>query len=192
MSQTIPTYEKWIIRYLMAPKLRRAPISQAQEKFIQHGKNILRICENFSEQQMRQRIQLPRIRGLEPVSMDWSIAMTIEHLMIVANGVASMIDQLIEGKIPTAPTLAAVKPRDIFTGAQARQNFEQLLTTWAYRFDMQKIIDAPDVTVGHPWFGPLDAGGWYKMLATHQALHERQIEILASAVLSEIGKQSQR
>ena len=176
MSQTIPTYEKWIIRYLLAPKLRRAPVPQAQEKFIRHGKNILRICDNFSEQQMRQRIELPRIRGLEPVSMDWSIAMTIEHLLIVANGVASMIDHLQHGKIPTAPTLAAVKPRDIFTGAQALQNFEQLLATWPYRFDMQKIMAAPNATVDHPWFGPLNAGGWYKMLATHQALHERQIE----------------
>ncbi len=30
----------------------------------------------------------------------------------------------------------------------------------------------------HPWFGPLNAGDWLRLLASHLRLHEGQLELL--------------
>ncbi|TAH35907.1 MAG: DinB family protein [Alphaproteobacteria bacterium] len=176
-SSTIPTVEKWIIRWVIAPKLRRFSAAKARDIFIEEGKKILRLSADLPESALRQRVQIKRIPGLDPVSTNWSVSMTIEHLIIVANAIMPVIESLRQNKKPAgAASMAAVKPQDRYTGAQARQSFEQLVTSWPNRFDLQALDQAPGITFDHPWFGPLNAAGWYKMLATHQRLHRQQIE----------------
>lgn len=177
MNTTIPSPEKWIIRWFIAPRVRSLSAEKARDIFIAEGKKILSLTANMPEQSLRQRVQIKRIPGLEPVSTNWSASMTIEHLIIVANAIVPVIESLQKGIKPTgAASMAAVKPQDRYTGAEARDLMEQLIMSWTNRFDLQSLQTAPDITFDHPWFGPLDAAGWYKMLATHQRLHRQQIE----------------
>jgi hypothetical protein len=107
--------------------------------------------------------------------------MTLDHLRIVNNGLAEAIKLLGQGEVPEREvSTATVKPVTEVDGSvveefaksceaieQAAKSLSDLRTKARY---------------AHPWFGPLDAGGWYFMSAFHLRLHRKQIEaILARA-----------
>lgn len=130
---------------------------------------------------LARRVLIPRLRGLEDSSRDWSVYMTLEHLRIVNASIAEVIGLLAQGKTPAqAASTAAVKPSPSVGGetvAAFAAGCEQLAATVAAVPDLHT-----STRYAHPWFGPLDAAGWHAMAGFHLRLHRRQIEdILARA-----------
>lgn len=181
MNPSIPIYEKWALRYLAAPFVKAMPLSGAQKLFMEEGRGILSMCDSLSESALSRRANIPRLFAIEAVSMDWSIDMTLEHLLIVGKGGAKIIDDLKRGVVPDIQVSPAnVKPQGKVKGREAAEKFREMVEGWPQRFDFSELDAAPPVTLYHPWFGHLTAGGWYKFLATHQQVHRKQIEKLAA------------
>ncbi|AOS43873.1 hypothetical protein Verru16b_00931 [Lacunisphaera limnophila] len=122
-------------------------------------------------------VLIPRLPGLEDSSRHWSVFMTLEHLRIVNAAVTETIGLLAAGQIPAQPaSTAAVKPAP---GIDARvikafgRGCNELTLAAAAVPELRTAHRFP-----HPWFGPLDAAGWYFLAAFHLRLHRRQVETI--------------
>ena len=121
------------------------------------------------------RVLIKRLPGMEDSSRYWSVFMTLDHLRIVNMGVADTIRLLGRGKTPERKAdTAAVKPSPEAT-VRVVDDFElsnKLIERCAARLPDLKT----EARYDHPWFGPLDAAGWYFLAGFHQGLHRKQIE----------------
>lgn len=130
------------------------------------------------------RVLITRVRGLEDSSRYWSVWMTLDHLRIVHRAITGVLGALGRGVVPpgTAST-AAVKPNPEVT-AEVVEAFEASCDT---------LLDAASrladlrtrVRYAHPWFGPLDAAGWYQLAAGHLGIHRVQIERIRAGLATE-------
>ena len=181
-NPSIPFYERFILRRIVSPIMNGMALEGAQKLFLDEGQKILSLASSLSEAEQITRRNIPRVFGIEKISMDWSPAMVMEHLWIVGFGAAPLIDQLSQGKaVDVDISPAKVKPKGGFSATEARDQFQDMLNKWPNRFDLEKLKQAPPVTLYHPWFGHLTASGWYKFLAIHQQVHRKQMEGLVGA-----------
>jgi hypothetical protein len=122
-------------------------------------------------------VRIPRPRGIEDSSRNWSAAMVLEHLVIVNLGIAAVISALCSGD--DDEELAVVRIEEVKPSEDA--GLEQI----------ERLKKAAEIYAGtlrregslrtqarhpHPWFGPLDARRWHALAAVHMGLHRRQIE----------------
>jgi hypothetical protein len=123
------------------------------------------------------RVLINRLRGMEDSSRYWSVFMTLDHLRIVNLGVAEAIRLLGQGEVPDRKAdTAAVKPSpDAAVSVVDDFKFScKLIERYAAR-----VIDLKTrKRYNHPWFGPLDAAGWYFLAGVHLGLHRKQIEAI--------------
>jgi hypothetical protein len=101
--------------------------------------------------------------------------MTLDHLRIVHDQMASIIGALTTGIMPEGRvSTAAVKP-SIEVNATVVAAFEDscdaLLATVAASPDLNTAL-----RFAHPWFGPLNAAGWHALAGWHMGLHRVQIK----------------
>lgn len=138
-------------------------------------RGIEQIVEHHTSEALSQNVLIPRLRGLEDSSRNWSVFMTLEHLRIVNTLIAKTIDSLGRNQPSTRVVgTADVKPA---SGIEAT-------VIGAFSRSAEKIITAidslpkPTMTMKypHPWFGPLNAAEWHFMAAFHTRLHRKQIE----------------
>jgi hypothetical protein len=112
---------------------------------------------------------------MEDSSRYWSVWMTLDHLRIVHHSFIRVIRALSRGVVPPGrASTADVKPSPDVTYAvisEYEQSCDDLLAT---------VAEAPSldtrVRYAHPWFGPLNAAGWYALSGGHLRIHRTQIE----------------
>jgi len=149
---------------------RRMTRKQSSALITQERAAILKLAENCPAQMGSQRVLIKRLRGMEDSSRYWSVFMTLDHLRIVNLGVADAIRLLGQGKVPER------KP-DPDAAMDVVADFElacQLVERCAARVADLKT----KARYRHPWFGPLDAAGWYFLAGFHLGLHRKQIETI--------------
>lgn len=128
------------------------------------------------------RVLIRRIPGLEDSSRYWSVWMTLDHLRIVNESIASLIGELVRGVTPAgAASIAAVKP-SVAAGPEVMAAYEASCAALA-----EVVAASPTLSTAvrfpHPWFGPLDAAAWHALAGVHMGIHRSQIErILAGPV----------
>ena len=106
--------------------------------------------------------------------------MVLEHLMIVAPGMAAVIEKLSSGVVPDVHVdISRTKPK----GEHSPENLALLIAEFTVSMQAvkKKVTEGVKnrnsrVRLRHPWFGPLTAREWNWLLASHQRLHRRQIE----------------
>ncbi len=174
----LPIVEWLVAKYIIFPnRFRSTTIKQAIEQFEDESKKIIELISGLNDDQLTQRRLIPRLRGLEDSSRFWSIAMTIQHLNIVGEGMLGIIVSLSRGKneLPLRG-IADVKPSIDVDAQEAIANFKELTENFgrlAGKIDFEKHSDTKHP---HPWFGPLNAREWTLFAAPHQAIHRKQIE----------------
>ena len=177
----LPWIELMAARMLFAGFRRKHTRVEVTALFMGERDRILELAALIGPVDAARTILIKRLRGMEDSSRNWSVYMTLEHLRIVNAAVTDIINTLAAGKIPPgAASTATVKPASGIDG-QVVEAFtagcEALLQTVAVVPDLQSEKRFP-----HPWFGPLDAAGWYAMAAFHMRLHRKQIESIIAAL----------
>lgn len=171
----LPALELFFARRLFARKRRVGSRESFTRTFEQERDEIRRLVEDCLTSQRDARILIKRLRGLEDSSRFWSVWMTLDHLRITNQAFAGVITQLSKGSVPEREaSTAAVKPSPE-AGEEIEEAFEKscdmVLSSAASVENLQT-----EATYAHPWFGPLDAAGWYALAAFHMGIHRGQIE----------------
>lgn len=171
----IPTMERLLLKHIALPLLsRKLSREDAIELFEKEGRDALSIAKGLSEAELKQTVLIDRIRAIEDSSRNWSVAMTLHHLLIVGPTIKQGIQLLNSGKVPPKEArIEDVKP-DPGTGPEIIEKFEAFLDS--YPEGLSGLPWPKDVRYAHPWFGPMNADRWLRLNAVHNGVHRKQIE----------------
>ena len=171
----LPFFTSLLLRYIAGPILsKRSSWENSQELFNREG---VRILSLLPEKKMHQQVLIKPLQGLEDSSRNWSIAMTLDHLLITGRQMQQAMVSLSKG-IPVNRTVsvAAVKPSEQKNNAKIQEEFLHFLQVESpTSFSAVENWHSP-LTLTHPWFGPMNPVQWAWLLGRHQQIHRRQIE----------------
>lgn len=184
----IPTLETWIGRSVLWWMRHCQTPAQGFARFDHEASAILQLVTDLPEVPGGRQILIPRPRGIEDSSRNWSAWMTLQHLAIVNAGITGIIRDLLAGRTPGGVVrIEDVKPTpDI--GREILGEYQdscRILSQTARRH--LRDARAPAGRHPHPWFGPLDAASWFCLAAGHLGLHRVQIR----RILARLGTQNQ-
>ncbi len=171
----IPALERWVAGAGIRALARFASRDAITRRFAQDAQRAIELARGVPEELGRRRVLIPRIAGMEDSSRDWSVYMTLEHLVIVSAGVSGLIRRLCAGReIPGSVRIQDVKP-DEGAGPEQADALEDTVLRYG-----EEVAAHPDLRSAkrhpHPWFGPLNALQWHALAAVHNRIHRAQIE----------------
>ncbi|MDB6109160.1 MAG: hypothetical protein JWR69_910 [Pedosphaera sp.] len=171
----LPAVERHIGRLLLAVQRWTGTRDSFHARFRQERELIQQLVRSCDPASAATRVLIPRPRGLEDSSRYWSVLMTLDHLRIINHSVDKIIGALAKGIVPPGVSSTAnVKPSTTVTAAvipEYEAACDALLATVAAAPQLKTAV-----RYAHPWFGPLDAWGWYALAGVHMGLHRAQIE----------------
>lgn len=176
----VPLIESFFLRYMFMPAVSKITTwDEAHKLFLEQTDKIIGIYQTIKPEHRAEKVLIPRLMGLEDSSRYWSANMTLEHVMIVTQGVANIIESLGQEKIPQYEVRTAdVKPRGGFDD-------DMIPSFWEMMHDCADRIGAAfqnrnsEAALVHPWFGPLNTHGWHCLLGIHSGIHRRQLQKIA-------------
>jgi hypothetical protein len=173
----LPPLEAALTRYLVFP-FGTAWLSwdRAGRLFEAEGRRLLDRARGLSDDQLTQRVLIRRVFGIEDSSRHWSVAMTLQHLIIVGSAIAEFLPKLLEGApLDTVVDIAQVKPPGD-TGPDVKRAFEAFQRSYLDGIAARPRDRDAGGRLAHPWFGELTAYEWHCLAAVHQRIHRRQVE----------------
>jgi hypothetical protein len=173
----LPWYHNLMLRFYVGPFVAgRAKWTVSEQTFHKVNGRILKEIEGLTEKQLSTKILVPPQLGLEDSSRYWSIAMVLEHLVIVGEGITQGIMLLSNGKIPPVTVdIAAVKPIGAMSASESVNQFKSFCGEDFKKFLQQVGDKNSPLSLKHPWFGPFKTSQWFWLLGMHGALHLKQI-----------------
>lgn len=173
----LPWYHNFALRFFVGPFVAgRASWSTSEQAFHKINGRILKEIENLSEQQLSTKILVPPQLGLEDSSRYWSIAMVLEHIVIVGEGISAGIINLSNNQLPQQQVdIAAVKPVGSMPVSESVSEYKLFVSDDFKKFLAQVKDKDSKLTYKHPWFGNFNVKQWFWLLGVHSALHLKQI-----------------
>ncbi|MGZ3690691.1 MAG: hypothetical protein ACXVAX_04270, partial [Pseudobdellovibrio sp.] len=84
----VPFYHRLLMRFFVGPFVaKKTPWNVSEQNFHKISGRILKEIENLSEKQLTTKVLVPPQMGLEDSSRFWSIAMALEHMVIVGEAI---------------------------------------------------------------------------------------------------------
>ncbi len=177
----LPAPERFVLGLLVSSSRWWMPRERAARSFRSQADRVLQIAGSLPPERAGKPVLVRRLAGIEDSSRFWSVYMVLDHLRIVDDAMASLIESLVAGKpFGRVVSVADVKPRP-GCGPEVMEEFSR-----AAREFLERTGKIPDLRTplrqDHPWFGPLDAAAWHRLAALHHGLHRRQIERILSGL----------
>jgi hypothetical protein len=176
----LPFHERLAARYFLMPYYsKRTSWDESVARFEKEGNKILARLKALSKEQRTRRVLVDRIQGIEDSSRYWSVAMTVEHLMIVGEAASEGMVLLSQGKVPPGEVrIENVKPKGSLDPMQLDDRYREFLVHYKRKLE-EKIVDRNSKTkLYHPWLGPMNVGQWNWLMGSHQAIHRKQIDLI--------------
>jgi len=174
----LPWFQLLIMRYYLGPIVAmKTSRDDSRRRFEKISQKIMQMIEPLNHEQLGRKVLIPSQVGLEDSSRYWSIAMTLEHIVIVGRAMCSVIPQLENGVTPSlVADTAKVKPIGQMSIDESIRLFKKFVQEEYPFMDKNfKSFEAPTKFM-HPWFGPIQAKQWYWLLTIHTGLHLKQIQ----------------
>lgn len=148
-----------------------------RQAFADTSKKILSLVEGLDKAQLSQKVLVPSQRGLEDSSRYWSVAMVLEHLMIVGMGMRDIIIRLSQNKVPPGKAdTARVKPPGKTPPEAVLASYKNFVDTLSDQMDTAIENRDSKAVYTHPWFGKFTAHQWHWLLAAHNRIHLQQLQ----------------
>jgi hypothetical protein len=150
---------------------------RAVEIYRQESLAIMPLVEPLTEQQLSERRLVPKLRGLEDNSRYWSVAMALEHLIIVGSKMHDLVVELAAGHSRNeVVTVQSVKPKNAVPPQLVVNAFRGMYEKSLVDYENLQLPEKLSAKFKHPWFGDLNAHGWLVFAGVHQGIHRNQIE----------------
>jgi uncharacterized damage-inducible protein DinB len=176
----LPFIEWLVAKYILMPRLfKNTTKEKAIDFFAAESNKIITLASNLNIDQLSQKRLIPRLAGLEDSSRYWSVAMTLDHLVIVSNGIRRLILGLSTGKSGFKIVgTADVKPNVNVDAQTILSAYKEMSEGFVKDISPTNTHAFPDATHPHPWFGEQNASNWLTIAAAHQRIHRQQIEAI--------------
>ncbi len=175
----IPLRHKLFLRWFLRRYERRRDWEARQRIFRKHGERVVAMCRSQPDEALTRRVLVAPMMGLEDSSRYWSVAMTVEHLVIVGTLQVRLIAELGRGHSPSGEAdIAAYKPAGLLDLKVLLPQLQSLLDEFDALPMPQPGGGHAEARFRHPWFGALTATRWHAVAALHQGLHRRQCEAI--------------
>jgi len=179
----LPAVELFIARLLYPVQLRLGSRESFRALFEKERGAIRELIEKFTLENGGERVLIERPMGLEDSSRYWSLWMTLDHLRILNDVTSGVILSLCKGVVPSRiANTAVVKPSPDVTSSIVA-DYEASCDRFLEMAVGIENLKTP-IRYIHPWFGPLDAYGWYALAGVHLGLHRVQIERILQGLRS--------
>lgn len=168
----LPKFENLFIKTTLVPFSRFFLGWKSAKVWLDYElKSIENMLKDLSEEDLNERVLINHILGIEDDTRDWSIALVIEHLIIVNTGIISVIKTLSEEKSFDDPIrIEAVKPGNKTVSFNELKQIMQEFEAFVPQNKNSKMTKA------HPWFIQFNNQEWNTFLAIHTWVHKRQIK----------------
>jgi hypothetical protein len=175
----VPFLEWAFLRYYVGPFMaRRSDWDKNWEIFDDVNRRIYARIDNLSAAQLEKKVLIPRLQAIEDSSRYWSIAMTLEHLVIVGSQIEKLILSLSQGVAPPGKAdTASVKPKGGKDGLVQLAEYKKFVA--GVKPMIEPVRDAAlksNAKFSHPWMGPFTALQWQWLFGGHTHIHYRQIK----------------
>lgn len=177
----LPAFELAWLRVAFRSGCAIMPINAGLRWFKLEERNIISLARRVSVVQASVPVLIDRIVGIEDSSRCWSVFMVLDHLRIVNDAIAHIVDVLSKNQaLAQKVRIQDVKP-DPRSGPDVIHEFIRSADT--YESLVQRLG-----TLGthqrhpHPWFGPMTAFDWHCLAAIHQWVHRRQLERIVRVI----------
>ena len=176
----VPPHHKFLMRYIVRPLVAgKSNWDKDSETFGRVAGRIIKDYESLSEAQRTKRVLVPPQFGLEDSSRYWSAAMLLEHMLIVTQGIASLVVPLSKGIVPDYEVeMARVKPQGEMTAQDALTKFRAYSATAMAELDKSVGDRNAKAALLHPWFGPFTARQWHWLMTAHAVIHLNQLRAI--------------
>lgn len=179
----LPRLERWVARAYFRFAALSATREQAAAVIGEELFRMERLVQRCAVGQGARRVLIPRLRGMEDSSRNWSVFMTAAHVRMVNDGIREILAPLLAGGTPTrVADPAAVKP-DPRAGADELRKLN-LSCALLLQVNRQAPTLRTKVRHAHPWFGALNAHEWFFLAGFHMALHRAQMEQIMEGLKS--------
>jgi hypothetical protein len=147
------------------------PQGAALRLFKSEGERVLSLAQTASAEQGAVPVLIDRVTG----SRGWSVFMVLDHLRIVNEGIASIVEVLTRDRLFTHEIrIQDVKPSPA-SGPETIDRFVASVANYeAVVVRLGKL--GRHMRHPHPWFDPMTAHDWHCLAGIHQLVHRRQIE----------------
>ncbi len=176
----LPFHYRILLRWYVYPFVAKNadPKASAKSFDIIYSK-ILNEAKDLSSKQLHQKVLVPPQMGLEDSSRYWSIAMTLDHLMIVGRQIENGIIELGNNRaIAQKVDIAKVKPTEKSAEVDIVKEFQSFILESPLRIKSNTKNWDSDMKHYHPWFGPFSLKGWFWLLGAHGGIHLKQIRAI--------------
>ena len=157
--------------------------NRALAKFERNTKKILTRVDPIIWEALNQQVKIPRVPGIEEVSTNWSIAMTLRHLNDVNSGMLGVIQTLANSSTGLAEVKIADYKPDPVQPETIISDFKDMSEKFVSEVRRLSSLGSTPKHP-HPWFGPLNAHGWLCLAALHQGIHAFQIKMIEKGLSS--------
>ena len=169
----------FFLKYLGFPLLNSIiSWDRALDIFEKEGEKVLSLARFMEKDKLFERVLVPKLFGLEDNSRYYSVAMVLEHLVVVGTALQNRIPSLSQGKsLDKEIKIEDYKPYMEIDNTIINP-YEIFLHS--FRKEVEEKVDNIflENRHEHPWFGELKAKDWSVMGAIHQIVHRRQIEAI--------------
>jgi hypothetical protein len=148
----------------------------AMQRFKREAAKILSLARSIPADQGIVPVLIRRITGIEDSSRYWSVFMVLDHLRIVDEGIAQIVETLSHDRpFPRGVRIENVKPR-IGAGPEAIDGFIKAVANYEATVTRIGKLSSHRLRHPHPWFFPMTAHEWHCLAGFHHWIHRRQIE----------------
>lgn len=180
----IPLFEALLMRFWILPRAQKRMSAEAVSKvFLGELRKIYDLASILGEKQLATRVLVPRVPGLEDSSRYWSVAMALEHVVLVSESIEKISASLARGIVPPIRVdIAKIKPRGQLKATEVLAQFRSYLQLEQEKGPLEHLHVPSKATLPHPWFGNLHARAWNTLKASHAAVHRKQIQLIVKSL----------
>lgn len=180
----LPPLELFAAKYFLFPSFCRShDFDKALINFEVKSTKLIQAIEAIPVSLRDKPVLVKALPGIEDSSRYWSSSMVLEHLIIVGNLMAEVIEHLAHDKpVPFVADVAAVKPQGNLKGELCVLQYRDFTYKFLLKVRPLKQFEHSKNTYRHPWFGPITLHKWLCLAGLHEQIHLKQIDEIAKSL----------
>jgi hypothetical protein len=180
----LPAFELVWLRILFRCACRVISLHAGLRWFKFEARKIAVLAGSASAAQAAVPVLIDRVVGIEDSSRYWSVFMVLDHLRIVDEGMAQIIETLTDNRLfEQEVRIQDVKPSPQ-SGPDTIDRFLKAVDGYGSTVTRLGHL-GHQVRHPHPWFGPMTAHDWHCLAAIHHWVHRRQLERIIGKLTKE-------